>query len=410
MTGHRCLFCKAELTRSFADLGVCPPSNAFLSEEQCEQPEIFLPLHARVCPACLLVQVPRYKLPEEIFTRDYPYHSSYSSTWVEHAGEYVQTAARRFRLGRQSFLIEIGSNDGYLLQHAVALGIPCLGIEPSAGAAAVAQTKGVDAITDFFTARLAAALVEQGKRADMICGVNVFAHVPDINDFVSGMAMLLKPEGVIVLEFPHLLNLVNGVQFDTIYHEHYFYFTLHCVKKIVEAHGLRLFDVEELSTHGGSLRVYACLNEAAHESTGMVEAVAAREESAGMHALDFYLHFQEKIDAVRFGLMRFLMQAKEEGKKLAAYGAAAKGNTLLNYCGIRKDLLPYVADASPLKQGTFLPGSRIPVVAEQNIRDMKPDCVLILPWNLKEEISKQLEYIRGWGGKFATAIPRLDIF
>ncbi|MDR2574714.1 MAG: class I SAM-dependent methyltransferase [Desulfovibrio sp.] len=410
MVEHYCLFCKAKLTHLFADLGTCPPSNAFLTPEQCDGPELFHPLQAWVCSQCLLVQGPHFKRPQDIFTHDYAYFSSCSHSWVEHARQYVHAVTERFKLGKKSLIVEIGSNDGYLLQHAVTLGIPCLGIDPSAGTAAVAQTKGIPTITDFFTTRLAGRLLDRGTRADLLCGINVFAHVPDINDFVAAMTMLLKPEGVMTMEFPHLLRLVEDVQFDTIYHEHYFYYTLQCVKKIVEAHDMRVFDVEELPTHGGSLRIYACAQGAAHKPTGKVETVLAREDANGMYSLNFYLHFQDKIDAVRFGLMRFLMQAREEGKVVAGYGAAAKGNTLINYFGIRKDLLPYVADASPRKQGHFLPGSRIPVVAEQVIRDTKPDYVLILPWNLKEEISAQLEYIRDWGGKFVAAIPKLKIW
>lgn len=410
MAKHICLFCGAELTHIFADLGTCPPSNAFLGANQCDGPEVFYPLQAWVCSECLLVQGPHFKRPQDIFTHDYAYYSSYSRSWVAHARQYVQSVAERFHLGEDSLMVEVGSNDGYLLQHAIDLGIPCLGIDPSAGAAAVAQTKGIPTITDFFTTKLAAKLLERGKQADLLCGINVFAHVPDINDFVAAMHMLLKPNGVMTMEFPHLLRLVEDVQFDTIYHEHYFYYTLHCVKQIVEKHGMRLFDVVELPTHGGSLRIYACPANAMHEATGKVEQVLSAEQAAGMSSLNFYLNFQDKIDTVRFELMRFLMQAKEDKQRVVGYGAAAKGNTLINYFGIRSDLLPFVVDASPHKQGTFLPGSRIPVVEEQRLRDEKPDYVLILPWNLKEEISEQLHYIREWGGKFVTAIPRLEVW
>lgn len=410
MTKHICLFCGAELTHIFADLGTCPPSNAFLSADQCDGPEVFYPLQAWVCSECLLVQGPHFKRPQDIFTHDYAYYSSYSRSWVSHARQYVQSVAERFHLGKDSLIVEVGSNDGYLLQHAVDLGIPCLGIDPSAGAASVAQTKGIPTITDFFTTKLAATLLERGKQADILCGINVFAHVPDINDFVAAMHLLLKPNGVMTMEFPHLLRLVEDVQFDTIYHEHYFYYTLRCVKQIVEKHGMRLFDVEDLPTHGGSLRIYACPSGATHEATGKIEQVLATEQTAGMNDLSFYLNFQEKIDHIRFDLMRFLMQAKEEKRRVVGYGAAAKGNTLINYFGIRSDLLPFVVDASPHKQGTFLPGSRIPVVEEQRLKDEKPDYVFILPWNLKEEISEQLDYIREWGGKFVTAIPKLNIW
>lgn len=410
MSSHNCMFCNAPLEHLFVNLGTCPPSNAFLAPGQLDEAELFYPLQAWVCSKCLLVQGPHYKRPQDIFTHDYAYYSSYSRSWVAHAKCYVENAAQRFHLNDQSLIVEVGSNDGYLLQHAVERGIPCLGIDPSAGAAAVAQTKGIPTITDFFTTKLAARLLEYGHKADLLCGINVFAHVPDINDFVSAMHMLLKPNGVLTMEFPHLLRLVEDVQFDTIYHEHYFYYTLHVVKQIVEKHGMRLFDVEELPTHGGSLRIYACPINATHEDTDKIRQVLAQEVSAGMGELKFYLNFQDRIDRVRFALMRFLMQAKEDGKSVAGYGAAAKGNTLINYLGIRPDLLPFVADASPHKQDMFLPGSRIPVVKEERIQQEKPDYVLILPWNLREEISSQLSYIRQWGGKFATAIPKLEVW
>jgi SAM-dependent methyltransferase len=407
---HRCLFCKAPLTHLFADLGTCPPSNSFLTAEQCEEPVIFYPLKVYVCDKCLLVQGPHYKRPQDIFTHDYVYHSSWSRTWVKHAEKYVQTVVERFSLEQNSLIVEIGSNDGYLLQHAVERGIPCLGIDPSTGAASIAQTKGIPTITDFFTHALACRLREQGKRADLICGINVFAHVPDINNLVAGMAHLLQPHGIVTMEFPHVMRLVEETQFDTIYHEHYFYYTLACVKNILKKHGLTLFDVEELPTHGGSLRIYACPVKNARPSTGMPEKYLLREEEAGMGSLAYYLDFQEKIDHVRRGLMSFLLDAGEQGRSVVGYGAAAKGNTLINYFGIRKDMLPFVADTSPVKQGKFLPGSRIPVVAETQIRAAKPDYILILPWNLKEEISEQLVYIREWGGKFVTAIPKLTVW
>lgn len=408
---HRCLFCNAPLRRVFVDLGVCPPSNAFLRPEQLDEPELFYPLQAWICSECLLVQGPHYKRPQDIFTHDYAYFSSCSTSWVEHARQFVVAVVDRFKLTPQSSLfVEIGSNDGYLLQHVVNLGIPCLGIDPSSGTAAVAQAKGIPTITNFFTAKLARELAATGKRADLLCGINVFAHVPEINDFVSAMRILLAPEGVVTMEFPHLLCLVEDVQFDTIYHEHYFYYTLHCVKSIMKKHGMRLFDVEELPTHGGSLRIYACAEEAHHPSTGNVERLLEKEYEKGMYSLDFYLNFQEKIDDIRFSLMQFLMQCKKEKKTIAGYGAAAKGNTLINYFGIRSDMLPFVVDTSPRKQGSFLPGSRIPVVGEDILKQAKPDYIFILPWNLKEEISEQLSYIRSWGGKFVTAIPRLCIW
>lgn len=409
MAKHHCLFCAAPLTHIFADLGTCPPSNAFLSAEQCDEPEIYHPLRAYVCESCLLVQGPHYKRPQEIFNHDYVYHSSWSSSWVEHAKQYVHAAAERFQLGPQSQVIEIGSNDGYLLQHVMALGIPCLGIDPSAGAASVAQTRGIITITDFFTSKLGLALKMLNKQADLVCGINVFAHVPDINDFIAGMTLLLKPEGVVTMEFPHLLRLVEDVQFDTIYHEHYFYYTLKIVQHMLSVHGLRVFDVEELPTHGGSLRVYACHMQAKHALSPRIAAVLDKETRVGMNELSFYLNFQQRIYSIRCSVMNFLLDAVEQGKTVIGYGAAAKGNTMINYFGIRPDLLPLVVDASPIKQGKFLPGSRIPVYGIDKIRELKPDYLFVLPWNLKDEISQQHSYIREWGGQFVTAIPTLKI-
>ncbi len=407
---HKCLFCKAPLTHIFADLGTCPPSNSFLTLEQCSEPEIFYPLQAWVCSKCLLVQGPHFKRPQDIFTHDYAYHSSYSTSWVNHAEKYVKDMKRRFGLNKDSFIVEVGSNDGYLLQHALKLKIPCLGIDPSTGAASVAQAKGIPTITTFFTKKLAKTLLKNHVQADLICGINVFAHVPDINDFVAGMALLLKKDGVLTMEFPHLKRLVEDVQFDTIYHEHYFYYTLACVQKILSAHGLRLFDVEELPTHGGSLRIFACHNEAAHQCTEKIDKILKEEIDAGMNTLEYYLGFQKKIETVRYTLMNFLLEAKMQNKQVVAYGAAAKGNTLINFFGIDKSLLSYVVDASPVKQGKFLPGSRIPVVAEEMITHTKPDYTLILPWNLKDEIAEQLQYIQAWNGKFVTTIPTLNIW
>lgn len=410
MAEHKCLFCGSRLEHIFADLGTCPPSNAFLRPDQLDSPELFHPLQAWVCSSCLLVQGPHFKRPQEIFTHDYAYYSSYSRSWVAHAKKYVDAVSGRFGLGPDSLIVEVGSNDGYLLQHAAKRGIPCLGIDPCAGAAAVAQIKGIPTITDFFNTKLAKRLVEQGKKADLLCGINVFAHVPDINDFVAALQMMLKPAGVVTMEFPHLLKLVQDTQFDTIYHEHYFYYTLAVVKKILEAHGLKLFDVEELPTHGGSLRVYACHRDAGHEIQPTVKAVLDKERANGMDKLEFYFDFQKKIENIRYELLNFFLNLQQTGKTIAGYGAAAKGNTLLNYFGIRSDLLPFVVDASPHKQGMYMPGSRIPVVNEEQIRQTRPDYVLILPWNLKDEISEQLSYIRDWGGKFVTAIPRLSIW
>lgn len=410
MSEHHCLFCDAILKHVFVDLGICPPSNAFLTLDQCESGEIFHPLRAYVCEKCLLVQSPFYKRPQDIFNHDYVYHSSWSSSWVEHARAYVKAVCDRFGFDQSSLIVEVGSNDGYLLQHVVARGIPCLGIDPSSGAATIAQTKGIPTITDFFTADLAHTLVQTGKQADLVCGINVFAHVPNINDFIEGMRIALKPEGVVTMEFPHLLRLVEDVQFDTIYHEHYFYYSLTVVQKMLAEHGLRLFDVEELPTHGGSLRVYACHVHAKHILHYSVARILERERAAGMGKLSYYSGFQQRIFSIRREVMGFLIKAIGEKKTVIGYGAAAKGNTLINYFGIRKDLLPFVVDASPAKQGKFLPGSRIPVFAPSQIKVVKPDYLLVLPWNLIDEIVEQHSYIREWGGKFATVIPTLCFF
>lgn len=410
MSDHKCLFCGTSLEHVFADLGTCPPSNAFLRPEQLNEPELFHPLQAWVCQNCLLVQGPHYKRPQEIFTHDYAYYSSYSRSWVAHAKNYVDKVCERFHLDEQSLIVEVGSNDGYLLQHVAKRNIPCIGIDPCAGAASVAQIKGIPTITDFFNTNLAKELLKQGKKADILCGINVFAHVPNINDFVTAIQMLLKPEGVMTMEFPHLLHLVREVQFDTIYHEHYFYYTLHVVKNILQKHSLRVFDVEELQTHGGSLRVYACNKNASYIIQPNVEKILAKEISSGMNKLEFYFDFQKKIEDLKYKLLDFFLELHRNGKTIAGYGAAAKGNTLLNYFGIRSDMLPYVVDASPHKQGMYMPGSRIPVVEEVKIKITKPDYIFILPWNLKEEISEQLSYIREWGGKFVTAIPQLSVW
>lgn len=410
MKHHACLFCNAPLTHIFVDLGTCPPSNAFLSTEQCEQAEVFHPLRVYVCDKCLLVQSPFYKRPQDIFNHDYVYHSSWSPSWVSHAKDYVDAVSERFALNKQSLVVEIGSNDGYLLQHVVQKNITCIGIDPSAGAASIAQTKGIATITDFFGVELAQTLVARDKKADLICGINVFAHVPNIKSFIEGMAILLKPEGVLTMEFPHLLRLVDDVQFDTIYHEHYFYYTLHVVQTMLAKFGLRVFDVEQLPTHGGSLRVYACHEGAQHTLASEVQNILAAESAAGTSELAYYTGFQKRIFAIRREVMGFLLETIENKKTVIGYGAAAKGNTLINYFGIRKDLLPFVVDASPTKQGKFLPGSRIPVYAVDKIKKVKPDYLLVLAWNLIDEIAEQHSYIRKWNGKFVTVIPRLRVW
>jgi SAM-dependent methyltransferase len=388
-----------------------PPSNSFLTEEQLSEPETFYPLKLYVCEKCWLVQVQEYKKAEEIFSGDYVYFSSYSQRWLEHAKNYVDMIVKKLALSASSLAVEIASNDGYLLQYFQQKHIPCLGIEPAEATARVAREKGIEVIVDFFGERLAKQMVEEGKAADLLIGNNVLAHVPDINDFVAGLKKALKPHGVVTMEFPHLMRLIENNQFDTIYHEHFSYLSFHTAKAVFAAHGLELFDVEELPTHGGSLRIYAkhCKDTSHSVSSAIIE-LEQEETRQGMFELKYYQSFQRKIDQVKNSLVSFLVEKKQQGKKVVAYGAAAKGNTLFNYCGIKKDLLPFVVDASPHKQGKFLPGVHIPVTNEEQIHKYKPDFVLILPWNLKQEISEQLKYIRNWGGQFVVSIPEVHIF
>ncbi len=404
-----CRFCNNELTHEFVDLGNAPPSNAFLAKSQLGEPEVFYPLKAFVCEACFLVQVDEYRRHDAIFDDRYAYFSSYSSTWLEHARNYVDMISARLGLSAASHVVEIASNDGYLLQYFAGKGIPCLGIEPAANTAAVAQAKGIPVITEFFGPQLAERLVRDGRMADLIIGNNVLAHVPDLNGFVRGLKTTLRPGGTITMEFPHLMRLVAKNEFDTIYHEHFSYFSLHTVERLFAAHGLVLFDVEELPTHGGSLRIYA--RHAEDPSRPIAPAVAAlqaEEARRGMLALPYYQAFQGRVDHVKQCLLAFLIEQKRHGRQTVGYGAAAKGNTLLNYCGVRKDLLEYVVDRSPHKQGLFLPGTHIPVVAEDCLRQTKPAYVLILPWNLSAEISLQLSYIRAWGGRCVVPIPEVQ--
>ncbi|NVM21085.1 MAG: methyltransferase domain-containing protein [Desulfobacterales bacterium] len=406
----KCRFCRHELTHEFIELVNSPPSNSFLSSEELNEPEVFFPLKLFVCEKCFLVQIEEYKNSQEIFGDKYIYFSSFSKSWLDHAGRYVEMITARLGLNQESLVIEIASNDGYLLQYFAEKEIPCMGIEPAKATAEEASKKGVEVITEFFGLSLAKELAMQGRRADLLVGNNVLAHVPDINDFVHGLKIVLKDTGVITIEFPHLFQLVENNQFDTIYHEHFSYFSLFTVQKIFAAHGLEVFDVEELATHGGSLRIYAI--HARGQSKGVrfkVADVLERERVAGMLELDYYRSFQDRANKVKHGLLSFLLEQKTAGKKVAGYGAAAKGNALLNYCGVKKDLMEFVVDASPYKQGKFLPGSHIPVVNERAIRKTKPDFVLILPWNIKEEIMHQLEYIRGWGGRFVVSVPQLTI-
>ncbi|MBQ0798492.1 MAG: class I SAM-dependent methyltransferase [Porticoccaceae bacterium] len=392
------------------DLGSSPPSNAYLTEKTLNAPEKYFPLRVLVCTECWLVQTEDYASADELFSAEYAYFSSFSTTWLEHSERYVADMAKRFGLGAQSLIVEVAANDGYLLQYARAQGIPCLGIEPTASTAAAARAKGIEIVEDFFGVKLAEELVLSGKQADVITANNVLAHVPDINDFVAGFSRLLKPTGIATFEFPHLLRLVSENQFDTIYHEHYSYLSLTATKRIFEHNGLSVFDVEELPSHGGSLRVYAQrMGLGVRAPSQSVEALLAREAKAGVATSEYYTGFQEKANRVKNDFLSFLIEANKAGKSVAGYGAAAKGNTLLNYAGLRADLLPYVVDRNPAKQNKFLPGCRIPIFDEGKLKQIKPDYVIILPWNLKTEISDQLSYIREWGGQFVTSVPALEI-
>jgi len=406
----KCRHCRAELTLPLVDLCSAPPSNAYLTRQTLHEPEKYFPLRVLVCTECWLVQTEDYAGADELFSADYAYFSSYSTTWLKHAEQYVADMVRRFALSADSRIIEVAANDGYLLQYARARGISCLGIEPTAGTAAAARAKGIEIVEEFFGVKLAQQLAAQGKQADLTVANNVLAHVPDINDFVGGFAILLKPAGVATFELPHLLNLVEQNQFDTIYHEHYSYLSLTAVGTIFAANGLTVCDVEELPTHGGSLRVYAQRTDSGiYEASANVANMLRREAQAGMTTPAFYSGFQTKADQVKNDLLAFLLEAKRAGKQVAGYGAAAKGNTLLNYAGVRPDLLSYVVDRNPAKQDKFLPGCRIPVVDEARLKLTRPDYVLILPWNLRAEVTHQLDYIRAWGGQFVTAIPSIEV-
>lgn len=405
----RCRLCAAPLTTTFVDLGMSPLCERYLSVEQLDQMEPFYPLHVRICDACLLVQLPAYVPPEEIFS-EYAYFSSYSDSWVEHARVYARAMQSRFGLDDSSLVVEVASNDGYLLQHFARAGIPVLGIEPARNIAAVSASAGIPVVTEFFGEALANRLVAEGRRADLVVGNNVFAHVPDLNDFTAGLARILADDGVLTLEFPHLVRLIEEGQFDTIYHEHYSYFTLLTARRVLEAHGLRVFDVEELSTHGGSLRVFACHERARrHIDTGRVAGLLDRERSAGYADTSGYKTFDERVREVKRDLLAFLIEARRDGRTVVGYGAPGKGNTLLNYCGIRTDLLDYTVDRNPYKQGLFTPGSHIPIHPPERIAETRPDHVLILPWNLRAEIVAQLASIRDWGGTFVVPIPRVEI-
>jgi len=406
----KCRHCNTELKLPLIDLGSAPPSNAYLTEQTLHTPEKWFPLRVLVCESCWLVQTEDFAQAEELFDEDYAYFSSFSTSWLEHAERYVKDMTKRFSLDKHSHVIEVAANDGYLLQYVKKLNIPCTGVEPTASTAAAAREKGIDILEEFFGIKLAQQLVEQGKQADLTVANNVLAHVPAINDFVAGFSILLKPNGVATFEFPHLLKLVNENQFDTIYHEHFSYLSLTALEAIFKENGLQIFDVEEHTTHGGSLRLFAQRSDTGVQIVSeQVIKLRKREMDAGMDSDNFYKNFQKRANIVKDDLLNFLIKAKQDGKKVAAYGAAAKGNTLLNYAGIRPDLLSYVVDRSPSKQGKYMPGSRIPIYTEQFLKDDKPDYVLILPWNLKSEVIKQLSYIKESGGKFVVAVPQLEI-
>jgi 2-polyprenyl-3-methyl-5-hydroxy-6-metoxy-1,4-benzoquinol methylase len=405
-----CRFCGRKLTQEFVDLVNAPPSNAFLTKDQLGEPEVFYPLKLFVCDTCFLVQIGEHKKSSDIFNSGYVYFSSFSKTWLTHAKHYTEMMMARYGYDRNSRVVEIASNDGYLLQYFKEKGVPTLGIEPSEGTAVAARRKGIETIVDFFGNRLALGLADQGKKADLLICNNVLAHVPDLHDFVSGLKIALKPNGILTLEFPHLMQLVDRCLFDIIYHEHFSYLSFMTVVEVLKHHGLAVFDVEELPTQGGSLRVFAKHAEDPARNASENVATRLRMESAkGLNTIAYYANFQDRADQIKYDLLTFLMRQKQSSRRVAAYGAAAKGNTLLNYCGIKKDLVSFVADASPYKQGKYLPGSHIPVVSEEAIRSYTPDYVLILPWNIKEEIMAQLDYIRAWGGQFVLAVPSMQV-
>ncbi len=405
-----CRFCHNPLTHLMIDLGHAPLSNAYLTAAHLEQAEYYFPLKVYVCGECLLAQTSEYKRPEDIFRADYAYFSSYSTTWLRHAQHYTEMIIPRLGLTDHSQVIEIASNDGYLLQYFQARGIPVLGIEPAAATAAAARKKSIETIETFFGVNLAKKMTVEGRSADLLIGNNVLAHVPDINDFVAGLKLILKINGVITLEFPHIMRLLAECQFDTIYHEHFSYFSLLTVQHILTTHGLTIFDVEELPTHGGSLRIFVKHTEDSSKAlTDNVQKLLTAERQNGLESLAGYRYLQHKADTIKNELLAFLIAQKQAGKKVCAYGAAAKGNTLLNYAGVKKDLILFVTDRAPSKQGKFLPGSHIPILGEDAIRQHQPDWILILPWNIKAEVMEQLNYARNWGARYVISIPHLEI-
>ncbi|HJQ10470.1 MAG TPA: class I SAM-dependent methyltransferase [Gemmatimonadaceae bacterium] len=409
VSGH-CRFCGTTLRHCVVDLGMSPLCESFLRSDQLNEMEPFYPLKVWVCDQCFLVQLEEYVSGEDIFT-DYAYFSSFSDTWLTHARNYVDQMVDELGLTAKSSVVEIASNDGYLLQYFVQRGIPALGIEPAANVAKAAEAKGVHTLVKFFGVDTARELAAAGHQADLILGNNVLAQVPDLNDFVGGLKILLAPSGVVTIEFPHLLRTIDGNQFDQVYHEHYSYFSLYAAERIFAAHGLPLFDVEELPTHGGSIRIYARhAEDVAKETTKRLISLRAREEAAGVNTLEYYRSFESRVRATKHRLLDFLIEAKRSGKRVVGYGAPGKGNTMLNYCGIRTDFIDFTVDRSPHKQGKFLPGTHIPILAPERLWDARPDYVLILPWNLKTEIMEQLKDVRNWGGRFVVPIPEVTVY
>jgi hypothetical protein len=411
MLARKCRFCDSLLHHTFADLGTSPLSNSYLSREELEQAEAFYPLHVHVCDTCYLVQLPEHHPPEHIFS-DYLYFSSYSTSWLEHAVRYTEHVTQRFALNESSHVVEIASNDGYLLRYFKERNIPVLGIEPAHNVAAVAKSAGIPTVVKFFGVELATTLAAERQQADLLVGNNVLGHVPNINDFVAGLQIMLKPDGVFTAEFPHVLQLMAHNEFDTIYHEHFSYWSLLALDKVFVAHGLALFDVEELPTHGGSLRIYARHSDRVLGEYGItprLQEVRARELAAGLDRMETYAVFGEKVRETKRHLLQFLIEAKCQGKTIVGYGAPAKASTLLNYCGVRTDFLDYTVDRSPHKQGRFMPGTHIPIYHPDRVRETRPDYLLILPWNLKQEILQQMAHVREWGCRFVVPIPTVEV-
>lgn len=406
-TARGCRFCGRALVHVFVDLGMSPLCERILAADELDRMEPFYPLRVYVCDGCRLVQLGEYVRPESIF-REYAYFSSYSSSWVEHARRYAETMIARLGLGPKSRVVEVASNDGYLLQHFAARGVPVLGIDPAENVAQAARARGVPTIARFFGREAAAELRDQGIRADLLVANNVLAHVPDLNGFVAGLKTLLAADGTLTLEFPHLQRLIEGNQFDTIYHEHFSYFSLQTAIGVLSAHGLAVFDVDELATHGGSLRLYV-RHAGSGESSPRVEAVLRREQAAGYERLETYQLFHRRVEATRWKLLEFLISARRAGKQIVGYGAPGKGNTLLNYCGVRSDLIEYVVDRNPYKHGKYLPGTHIPIFPPERIHQTQPDVIVILPWNLKDEIARQLAFVRGWGAELVVPIPEVAV-